>query len=198
MLQRLSVFVLLNDSARRAEICRGLTGDDFVAMPVEDLEDMLHKPPETGLVLFDPSELSVENLALAMDLRNVWLPFVAIGVNPTASEVVGCMRGGAIDYIDMSQVDGQLAPQIRQAVQALNSLSGVRYRQYRARSLLASLTSRERQVLDGMANGKSSKSLAAELDISYRTVEAHRTNMLRKMKASSFQAIRIAIEAAIA
>jgi two-component system, LuxR family, response regulator FixJ len=198
MSQRLSVFVLLSDSSRRAEICRELTGDDFVAMPIEDLEDMLRKPPETGLVLFDPRELSVESLSMAMDARGVWLPFVAIGEGPSASDVVSCMRGGAIDFIDMSRLEGDLAQHIGQAVKALNSLSGVRYRQYRARSLLAGLTSRERQVLDGMANGKSSKSLAAELDISYRTVEAHRTNMLRKMKASSFQAIRIAIEAAIA
>ncbi|WP_198045824.1 response regulator transcription factor [Novosphingobium aquimarinum] len=194
----MSVFVLLRVSSRRAEICRELTGDHFVAMPVEDLEDMLCKPPETGLLLFDSRELSIDSLTLAMDTRNVWLPFVAIGENPSASDVVSCMRAGAIDFIDLARTENNFAHQIANAVSALNSLSGVRYRQYRARRLLASLTSRERQVLDGMANGKSSKSLAAELSISYRTVEAHRTNMLRKMNASSFQAIRIAIEAAIA
>lgn len=198
MSQRLSVFVLLRNSSRRAEICRSLTGEHFVAMPIEDAEDMLSKPPESGLVLFDPRELSVERLAMAMEAGNVWVPFVALGESPAASDVVACMRGGAIDYIDMAALDGSLADHIAQAVDALSGLSGVRFRQYRARSLLSGLTSRERQVLDGMANGKSSKSLAVELDISYRTVEAHRTNMLRKMKASSHQAIRIAIEAAIA
>jgi two-component system, LuxR family, response regulator FixJ len=198
MTQRLSIFVLLRDSSRRAEICRELTGDHFVALPVEDFEDMLGKPPETGLILFDSRELSVESLATALDTRNVWLPFVAIGENPSASDVVSCMRGGAIDYIDLAQPDIDIARHIAGAVSALTSLSGARHRQYRARRLLASLTYRERQVLDGMANGKSSKSLAAELSISYRTVEAHRTNMLRKMNASSFEAIRIAIEAAIA
>ena len=60
------------------------------------------------------------------------------------------------------------------------------------------LTRREREVLEGVADGLSNRLIGEKLRISPRTVEIHRANMLNKMGAShTSEAIRIAIEASL-
>jgi FixJ family two-component response regulator len=50
---------------------------------------------------------------------------------------------------------------------------------------LSQLTAREREVLDGIANGHSNKEVAAALQLSEKTIEFHRSKVMRKMEASS-------------
>ena len=50
---------------------------------------------------------------------------------------------------------------------------------------LASLSERERQVLDAVVSGKMNKTIAYDLDISIKTVEAHRARVMEKMEATS-------------
>ena len=71
-------------------------------------------------------------------------------------------------------------------------------REAMARSRVQRLTRREREVLTGVADGLSNRLIGERLEISPRTVEIHRANMLNKMGAShTSEAIRIAIEASL-
>ncbi len=71
-------------------------------------------------------------------------------------------------------------------------------REARARSRVQRLTRREREVLAGVAVGMSNRLIGEQLDISPRTVEIHRANMLTKIGAQhTSEAIRIAIEASL-
>ena len=64
---------------------------------------------------------------------------------------------------------------------------------------VASLTQRERQVMEGLVAGHSNKPIAREYDISPRTVEVYRANVMTKMQASSLsELVRLAIRAGIA
>ena len=89
----------------------------------------------------------------------------------------------------------------RQATLAEISGAGIgtaKLREAMARSRVQRLTRREREVLAGVANGLSNRRIGERLEISPRTVEIHRANMLNKMGAShTSEAIRIAIEAAL-
>jgi len=72
----------------------------------------------------------------------------------------------------------------------------VRAREVKARARLERLSARESQVLAGLAAGQSSRAIAESLQISPRTVEIHRANMLNKTQVrNSAEAIRLAIEA---
>ena len=52
-------------------------------------------------------------------------------------------------------------------------------------ALLATLSQREREVLDGLVEGRANKVIAFDLGISARTVEVYRANVMTKMKAGS-------------
>jgi DNA-binding NarL/FixJ family response regulator len=78
------------------------------------------------------------------------------------------------------------------------SVAGSKLREAVARSRVERLTRREREVLAGVAGGLSNRLIGEKLNISPRTVEIHRANMLNKMGANhTSEAIRIAIEASL-
>jgi FixJ family two-component response regulator len=65
-----------------------------------------------------------------------------------------------------------------------------------ARDRISTLSTREREVLDWLAEGSSNKAIARELDISPRTVEIHRANMMNKLGARhAAEAVRLRLEA---
>ena len=79
-----------------------------------------------------------------------------------------------------------------------HSIGSMQRRAVEARNRLASLTPREREVLDLVSGGASNKVIARELEISPRTVEIHRANMMNKLEASHpADAVRLRFEASV-
>jgi FixJ family two-component response regulator len=74
----------------------------------------------------------------------------------------------------------------------------VRRRTIEARQRIATLSGREREVLEYMVAGRTNKLIARELEISPRTVEIHRANMMSKLGArQSAEAVRLRLEAQV-
>lgn len=105
---------------------------------------------------------------------------------------------GALDYLEWPYQPSRIMTAIELAEGAAASIGSLRLREARARSRVQKLTRREREVMEGVADGLSNRMIGERLRISPRTVEIHRANMLNKMGAShTSEAIRIAIEASI-
>ena len=82
--------------------------------------------------------------------------------------------------------------------EADHAYAAARRRMIEARGRIENLSAREREVLDWLAQGSSNKTIARELDISPRTVEIHRANMMSKLGAShAAEAVRLRIEAGL-
>jgi two-component system response regulator FixJ len=97
---------------------------------------------------------------------------------------VEAMKAGAVDFIEKPFDDAVMIDAIRRAAERLvDDADGDSTEQIRER--LATLSDRERQVLAAVVAGHPNKAIAFNLDISPRTVEVHRSNVMSKMHARS-------------
>ena len=147
----------------------------------------LRMPDMTGVEL-------LRNLVKA----NTSLPAVVITGHADVPMAVEAMKAGATDFIEKPFEDVVLIEAIERAAEQLvdkpSELDDVASIQTR----LGRLSDRERQVLSGVVAGLPNKTIAYDLDISPRTVEVHRANIMTKLQARSLSdALRIAFAAGL-
>lgn len=185
------------DYARRASIVSALLASGIHAEPFEDAAELAGHWPDRGPVLFHDSPGLFDRLHHAMTEHGLYLPLVGYGEQPPASRIVRLMLGGMAGYLDWPFDYRCLPAQLAEAGQAARAVAGSRRAALAARNRLARLSTREHEVLTALGRGLSNKGIARELNISPRTVEIHRANMMGKLEAgSAAQAVRIALEAA--
>ena len=110
------------------------------------------------------------------------IPIIFITGHGDIPMAVAAMRKGAYDFVEKPFDDNRLLGQVRAAIEQADSgwtASG------KMREPLARLSDRERQVLDGVLEGKPSRVIAAELDITVKTVEFHRARIMYKLGVRS-------------
>ncbi len=98
---------------------------------------------------------------------------------------VAAVKNGAWDFLEKPFQNNVLVDKVEQALAAAIALSGETLQARRLQQTLASLSAREREVLDQMIKGHYNKTIADHLGITPRTVEFHRANILKKMEAAS-------------
>ena len=109
-------------------------------------------------------------------------PIIVVEPGDVAT-AVEAMKLGAIDVLERPLCRRELMQSIRAAVAASGARLERRMASKRVRSRLAQLTRRERETLDWVVRGYSSKEIAELMEISRKTVEVHRTRILSKMQA---------------
>jgi two-component system, LuxR family, response regulator FixJ len=184
------------DTRRRATVSHGLSGHGIHVEPFETVDELAASWPRSGTVLIHDSEGCIADLIARMARHGEWYPIVAFAEQPDASRIVRAIRDGAVDYIVWPFSPETVMAALDRLENDANSLGNARMREAVARGRIEKLTEREREVLDCVASGLSNRMIGEKLEISPRTVEIHRANMLNKLGANhTSEAIRIAIEA---
>lgn len=125
--------------------------------------------------------------------EGIGLPVIIVTGYGDVPNAVRAMRTGALDFIEKPFNDRVLLDRVRQAVDL--DIQNRRDRAERAdiTARLALLTPREKEVLDRVVDGRLNKQIANELGISAKTVEAHRAQVMVKMRAGSLaELVRLA------
>jgi len=162
------------------------------------LKEVRHVEP--GCILLDVRMPEMDGLEVQRTLaeRGVTMPVVVLTGHGDISIAVRAMKAGAVDFIEKPFEKATLLAAIEAAFDRLGEARMQSARAADAAVLLASLTPRERDVLAGLAQGLPNKTIAYDLNISPRTVEVHRANLMTKLEVRSLsEALRIAFAAGL-
>lgn len=157
-------------------------------------------PVETGCVLTDIRMPGLNGLELVRELtaRGVTLPVVVMTGHGDIPLAVEAMKAGVVDFIEKPFDDDRLLRALRAAATAIRPSDAPGAGRAAAEQRLSQLSPRERDVLDGVIQGKLNKQIAFDLEISPRTVEIYRANLMSKTGARSVaELVRIALAAGL-
>jgi two-component system, LuxR family, response regulator FixJ len=153
------------------------------------------KSAERGCVLLDVRMPEMDGLQVQQEMaaRGIDMPVVILTGHGDIALAVKAMRAGAVNFIEKPYEKEELLRAIEEAYTRLDRSHDRDMKSGEAKIRLASLTGRERDVLNGLVAGYPNKTIAYDLGISPRTVEIYRANMMEKLRVRSLsEALRIA------
>jgi two-component system response regulator FixJ len=142
---------------------------------------------EPGCILVDVRMPDMDGLAVQQILkeRGITLPVIMLTGHGDVTLAVRAIKAGAIDFLEKPFKKIALLNAIEEAFRHLEIVDLTHLNLADAAKRLAVLTTRERDVLEGLVRGQPNKITAFELGISTRTVEAHRSNLMVKLQLHS-------------
>ncbi|MGB7407035.1 MAG: LuxR C-terminal-related transcriptional regulator [Pontixanthobacter sp.] len=189
------------ESRNRAALANLTISIGHHAEVYSDWQELCGRPVPFGIIVArdDRQNGGITALMTALTDKNVWLPVIATAERAIPDRIVSAMKAGALNYLELP-LDGERLTQVLDAIgPEAEAYATARQTMFDARERIANLSTREREVLDRLSFGNSNKEIARDLDISPRTVEIHRANMMTKLGAQhSAEAVRMRIEADLA
>ena len=193
-----TVFVVDDDEAVRDSLQWLLEGKDYRVRCFDSAESFLSRydPRELACLIVDIRMDGMSGIDLQnrlVDLRSP-LPIVFITGHGDVPMAVETMKKGAVDFVQKPFREEELVRLVEQMLaMALDNFAEYQTTLNRE-SLLAKLTTREAQVLERIVAGRLNKQIADDLNISIKTVEAHRANIMEKLSAKTVaDLLRIAL-----
>jgi two-component system CheB/CheR fusion protein len=172
------------------------TGRLVEAYPSAEAFLEAYRPGAEGCLLVDAMMPGMDGFALLARLKeaHVHIPSIMITGSGDVRMAVRAMQAGAVDFIEKPVSGDELIASIERALEQPRGFKSLSASRATAKTLLAGLTLRERQILDLVLAGQPSKNIAADLGISQRTVEVHRNTIMRKTGSKSLSGlIRLAL-----
>ena len=188
-----TVFIVDDDDAVRRFLTGLIQSIDLRVEAYASATDFLdaYRPGRPGCLLLDVRMPGMSGLELQRELaeRAIELQVIILTGHGNVPVAVQAMKAGAVDFIEKPFNNELLLDRIQTAV--AQSLRSDSEREKHGETLrrLDALTPRERQVFDLVVSGETNKSIAHRLAISEKTVEIHRANVMRKMRARSLASL---------
>ncbi|MFZ5746587.1 MAG: response regulator transcription factor [Pseudomonadota bacterium] len=198
-----TIYIVDDDDAVRASLHSLMSvRPDLVIRGFRTGDDFLGEAPELdpGVVLLDfhmPGSSGMDVLEAILPDAPKFAPIILTGQG-NVTLAVQAMKAGALDFIEKPYEAEMLLRTVDAAFSRLAEDSQEAARVEEARVKVDKLSPRETDVLKGLIEGRSNKIIAYELDISPRTVEIYRANLMEKLEVRSLsEALRIAFAAGL-
>jgi two-component system response regulator FixJ len=142
---------------------------------------------ETGCIITDVRMPGISGIDLLQRLgeMRIKMPVIVVTGHGDVPLAVEAMKNGAVDFLEKPFEDELLLGSVRSALNSSQENAARDAERAEVEARLATLTNRERDVLEGLVAGKPNKIIAFDLAISPRTVEIYRANVMTKMEAAS-------------
>ena len=197
--QRL-VYLVDDDAAIRRSVGFMLKTSGHRVEPYDSGNELLRNCAklDEGCILLDIRMPGMDGLEVqqALQKKGVSLPVIIMTGHGDVALAVRAMKAGAVDFIEKPFGKETLLASLSEGYRRLSCKGATDDRARDATVRLQALTPRERDVLNGLAQGLPNKTIAYDLGISPRTVEIHRANLMTKLEARSLsEALRVAFAA---
>ena len=196
------VHVVDDDELARRGTARLLATAGFEARGYASAHDFLTAigPDMAGCIILDvrmPDQSGLE-LQTALAARAVTLPIVFVTGHGQIPDTVAAIQRGAVDFLTKPVNPDALLAAVGRALAQDAGARAVRARQHELRSRYERLTPREREVFLHLIGGQLNKQVAADLQITERTIKMHRSNILQKLEVDSMaEMVRLAVDLGI-
>jgi two-component system response regulator FixJ len=151
---------------------------------------------QVGCVITDVRMPEIDGIELLRRLKaqNIGWPVIVITGHADVPLAVEAMKHGAVDFIEKPYDGELLLSAVRAALTSHEQTTARDLEKASVRERMATLSPREREVMDGLVAGRQNKVIAYDLGISSRTVEIYRANVMTKMQSRSLsQLVRMAL-----
>ena len=183
------VFIVDDDEAVRDSLDILLRAAGFATAPYPDAEAFLAADcaDAPGCLLLDVRMPGLSGLELQEKLveRQAMLPIIFITGHGEVDMAVHAMRAGAVDFLQKPFTDEALLTSVRSALERDRESRASLERQHEIAERKGRLTPREAEVMERIVRGEANKVVAIDLGLSERTVEIHRSRVMKKMEATS-------------
>lgn len=186
------VYVVDDDEAFRDSVAWLLQTNGYQARLFADGESLLKEikpgvggPPRCIVLDVRMPGMGGPEVQEALRERGLDVPVVFVTAHADVPIAVNAIKRGAFDFIEKPFAESELLKRIEEALSFATEAQAQQTQVANIKVRLASLSEREKQVLDAVVTGKMNKTIAYDLDISIKTVEAHRARVMEKMEANS-------------
>ena len=196
------VYVIDDDAAMRDSLNFLLESADFSVVLFETAQNFLDALPGLafGCVVSDVRMPGIDGIELLKRMKagHSVFPILIMTGHGDVPLAVEAMKLGAVDFLEKPFEDDRLIGMIDAAIRQAEPSARNEAVTHDIAARVATLSPRERQVMDGLIAGLSNKLIARDYDISPRTIEVYRANVMTKMQANSLsELVRLAMRAGI-
>ncbi|HYC35962.1 MAG TPA: response regulator [Usitatibacter sp.] len=184
-----TVFVVDDDESIRELLTWLMKRNSIRVRAFADARSFLKEWRDEGpaCLILDLHMPGMDGLDLQRSLieQGVMAPVIFLSGHADVPRAVRAVKSGAVDFIEKPFDYRKIVALARESLERDAAARDRRAHARKAAQRLASLTQREREVLDRVVAGKLNREVAEELDISIKTVEAHRAKIMEKLGAGS-------------
>jgi two-component system, LuxR family, response regulator FixJ len=198
--QEATVFVVDDDDAVRESLAFLMKSIGLKAESFPSAQAFLdsYNPARAGCLVLDIRMPGMSGLELQEKLIQMGsiLPIIFITGHGDVPMAVKAIKAGAADFVQKPFRDQELIDRIREVLEEDSHTRAEKLQRTEILRRMETLTEREREVMGQVVDGKANKVVAIDLNVSQRTVEIHRANVMEKMKARSLaQLVRLVMKA---
>jgi FixJ family two-component response regulator len=183
------VFVIEDDPDLRQIVAMLVQSIDLPARTFASAREFLavYDDRQLGCIVLDLKMPGMTGVELQQQLaaRGSTIPLIFVSGDSEVATVAAAMRAGAVDFIPKPFCGEHLLERIREALDLARRRRAVLAQRKDVEGRVAALTLRQREVMQLLAQGESTKLIARRLGISQKTVDNHRAKVLEKMSADN-------------
>ena len=196
------VYVVDDDAAMRESLEFLLDAAGYSVTTFDSAADFLQQLPRLtfGCIVSDIRMPGIDGMELLRDVKagRAEMPIIIMTGHGDIPLAVEAIKLGALDFLEKPFEDERMIGAIRTALERGKAAAKDEVVASDVAARIASLSQRERQVMDGIVAGLSNKQMARDYDISPRTIEVYRANVMTKMQARNLsELVRTALRAGL-